>query len=1822
MEEPVEGGHLAGNALGTTHPARWPDTKEISHQHIEPTSKESAEATLGKEQRANHSTQDSISGFEASASNEDHNQQGLHAYPSESTAFDESSLSNVVPSTIHLSHLDVQEKPRMSDGEDSSTADMEKRPSILAVSEERFPPNSSESTFPTDSGFDERLQIHQPTADGFASVSSGYIQSPAESSIFPKQSIEGHPDLNRFNRTNSFPEVPLLPHSSLPAQSLSHSQAEKIIEEDEHEDTGAEYRHSLDEGQGTQSEPHHPTQNPLYDNLDEEPNNVFSPVVAAGGHVQLPPDDEARFEEGLPLMGTISKDKNATQDKHWNLGSRHDFPDPGHEVEEDSSKSPDFVAKEEKDFRPQALDRKTTSQVLDSMQYPPHEETHDDGQPSTERPSLADLTGGGIAVSSSTVISQILSEQTGNNGESESGEDLAAMWQAALDDDELLEEEPPGDRSGLFEDDGAGFLPDDLGNIAAQPTFSPDLQPVYSPGGSMQGFSDSKANVVTNDPTTSTKYALSYSSQSQNRNSEVYLTGQAHPAVYQRVTHGLSSSTSEPTDLRPTTRQQPFHGDTSTRRPQMPPSAQSFADKAKGGYTSPYDLPMDIKRPKKRNITQQLRPGSSNSSIGNRPSAPPRSSSMFASGTPAIDSHPPLPSLPKTSNATQYLPPSNTASLRPKNNASEGTFFEELPSVKPRPLVGTARTHAQIPSPDPSSQLPPLPPQMQQGPVQQKPSSSGTSGYGLIPPARTGPYAGVNHQATNGPNMPSATSRYSPAPPPQSNVPPSRTRYAASPAGSARAPPPASLPFQPRTSSPLAQANVRSGTLQEKVYSDGSPGSSIYAMHQELTRQKPFESETPSYGPQVSQSLGHSSDYESSKRATSGSPALYDSSPSTRFSPSPPTNRYGPTSSSSLRSHAVNKLEPDRQTNNVLPLGYEGQYPVNSPAEFVPPRRSQTQSPGAVTSKPSVPSATQDIYQRPASVNSRAFPQQVVGNTTVEPFASRPSRSFSQNMQYIRPTDGREHDPLERWKGCPLFTFGFGGTIVTSFPKKVQRYAAGHIAPLMKCSPGEVKIQSRKTYLDDLRITNFPGPLKSKSKKKDVVEWLQQQILRLQQSHSDGLYSTNLPDSRKRNEEKILLWRIMKVFVEHDGLIEGKSSAEQAVRLILLPELNDSLPDDALPSSNSQLLGVSRASGSSNIPDPAQPGDVETLRRILLQGEREKAVWHALDRRQWAHAMLISSTMDKTIWKQVLQEFIRQEVKSSWDNTESLASLYQIFAGNWEESVDELVPPSARAGLQFVSKAAGTGPTKNALGGLDRWRETLTLALSNRTFDDSKALVALGRLLLAYGRVEAAHICFIFAKVPGIFGGLDDPQASVTLFGADHNLHPSGFSRDIDNILLTEIYEYASTALAPSSTVTTSPHLQAYKLYHAMLLAEHGLRNDAQEYCTVVASAMKSTTKLSPYYHSLLYTALDDLINRLRQAPSAASASWMSKPSLDKVSGSFLSRVNQFIAGDEKDADSAASSKGTDPAAGPFAGVTADTPNISPSPSSYDLYNAYPSGVPLSNSTAPMSRYAPGGQYAVQGQYTPRSSMEQNHGSMQDPRHPSHNDMLRAQLSNTSRPTSSGNLYQKPPQQLAKSYQTAPQPATYSPQHESYPTPPTLPEYMPVAPPEELSASLYAQEPYDPMPAPDHQTPQIPYQRSNEPPLDIRQGPNLSSYQYSSTAIQGPQSSYQPPSMQESLSSYEPPSAGHYEPPSHSTYAPNSQTNKASPIEERPKKKSFMDDDGDDFEARAAAVLKQEKARKDREVDEAFRKAAEADSMLSFISSVMTHTNLSYSTER
>ena len=1535
-------------------------------------------------------------------------------------------------------------------------------------------------------------------------------------------------DFGIINRTNSFPEVPPLRQPEpRPNHPLAQSQVGNIMKEDEKEPT---IKIRLE------------TSDPIEATVDGDESSFFASV--GGLHSEIAKslfDDEARYEEGLPLMQSEQAVDRSMDSFFEKAVSSHELP----EASKDRcwAESEETLPEKTSFSKPQPLDRQSTSQVLDSLQHASNGMTHPQPGPASLQGVFE--TGDELTFPESTAIPKSaihdlriaaeLKAETSFFGQDSKDDDLAAMWQAALGDDELLDEnEPSVDPTAFFDDDGEGFLEEDQDTLLDQPQQTPSsgtmLQELNSSG------SESRGGIALHHQYTPASYAKSTA-----LSSSPYTPATGSAQQVSQATFGISHSISAPAGFN-------------NARPSMPQSTQSFADKSKGGYTSPYDIPMDVTRPKKRNYIQQIQAGPNAQTTANI-MAPPRSSSMYTRESTAVNTPPPSPSV------AGVVPPMLVANAAPTLKP-RSSFFEELPSVKPR-LASSIGRAIHVPQKNPPRQVLSQYEPSRADPARSASSSSGMSqAYQLLPPERINPYVNTSQEPTTQ-QVPALISRYSPAPASQQTVPPPRNRYASSPASGPRPPQPVQiLPFQPRTSSPLANQNI---SITQGISAQQQPQRPSVTVLQEEPMAQEFRN-------------------------------------STQFNPpSPPStnSRYTPSSSSPPSSYSISAHE----SNGMIPtnLSYrhpqEHQQSILEDAVLGPPRRSQTQSPSAMRSRTDLAQNIKIPYQRPASVNQTSYADDGPVRSAAVYQADRRKIPITPAMNYIRPSDGRENDRLERWKGCPIFAFGFGGTIVSSFPKQIPRYTADQSIPMIKCSPGEVNICKGKAFALEENIATFPGPLRSKSKKKEVVDWLQKRILEFESAQPKIIQSSTLPDPSKRHEEKIILWRVIQILVEHDGAIEGNAVAEKAVRTVLSPEL--AVGDDArlqLHGSNAPLVGISRSAGSTNVSESAADLEaVEGLRKILLHGEREKAVWHAVDRRLWGHAMLLASTLGKGIWKQVLQEFNSQEVKAFGNNTESLAALYQIFAGNWEESIDQLVPPSARAGLQMVSKASTGGPMKNALDGLDRWRETLTLVLSNRTQDDGNALQALGRLLGGYGRIEAAHVCYIFAKTPGLFGGPDDPQVSVALLGVDHLQQPYDYSRDFDSILLTEVYDFARTALAPSAAVNVSPHLQSYKLYHALTLAEYGYRSEAQNYCDNITSALKSTTKLSPYYHNLLFAALEDLLQRLRQAPKDNSASIIAGLSMDKVSGSVWSRLNQFIAGDESDAESSKSGNVHDPAAGPFARIAGDSPNISRSASSNDLYGSYlPMGVA---SAAPATTIASNSRYAPTGQYTPRSSLEQPARPSPDFQRPAQSEAFRPPfIQQRTAPARSRSASTKASQgqQQHDLHKPPNQPLMYTPPAESYlPTPPSQPQHIPTAPSEDLSSSLYPQEPYQPSPSSEPEPSQETYRPDHEAQ------PNTT---YTSiTSDENPASSSYDPDQ----SNYEPPSGYGYEPPS---YNPEMRDTTESSEQKSPKKKkSFIygDEDDGDFAAKAATILKEQKAQKDREAENAFKKAAEADGTLS-----------------
>jgi hypothetical protein len=94
---------------------------------------------------------------------------------------------------------------------------------------------------------------------------------------------------------------------------------------------------------------------------------------------------------------------------------------------------------------------------------------------------------------------------------------------------------------------------------------------------------------------------------------------------------------------------------------------------------------------------------------------------------------------------------------------------------------------------------------------------------------------------------------------------------------------------------------------------------------------------------------------------------------------------------------------------------------------------------------------------------------------------------------------------------------------------------------------------------------------------------------------------------------------------------------------------------------------------------------LDRLQALILSGKRREACHYALDQKLWAHAMLISNSMDKEMWKDVVNEFIRTELgvqmstpaalalrpdlvpasatQETANGRESLRVLYSLFSG-------------------------------------------------------------------------------------------------------------------------------------------------------------------------------------------------------------------------------------------------------------------------------------------------------------------------------------------------------------------------------------------------------------------------------------------------------------------------------------------------------------------------------------------------------------------------------
>jgi len=123
---------------------------------------------------------------------------------------------------------------------------------------------------------------------------------------------------------------------------------------------------------------------------------------------------------------------------------------------------------------------------------------------------------------------------------------------------------------------------------------------------------------------------------------------------------------------------------------------------------------------------------------------------------------------------------------------------------------------------------------------------------------------------------------------------------------------------------------------------------------------------------------------------------------------------------------------------------------------------------------------------------------------------------------------------------------------------------------------------------------------------------------------------------------------------------------ESAVRTVLVPRM------EKIDTSTSGFVSPVDVLGSAGPTVIAEPNalpvlnstTLDKLQEFLLRGQRRQAYQYALDNKLWAHAMVISSGINKEAWHEVVNEFLRTELGSPlFPDREPLRVAYSYFSG-------------------------------------------------------------------------------------------------------------------------------------------------------------------------------------------------------------------------------------------------------------------------------------------------------------------------------------------------------------------------------------------------------------------------------------------------------------------------------------------------------------------------------------------------------------------------------
>jgi len=371
------------------------------------------------------------------------------------------------------------------------------------------------------------------------------------------------------------------------------------------------------------------------------------------------------------------------------------------------------------------------------------------------------------------------------------------------------------------------------------------------------------------------------------------------------------------------------------------------------------------------------------------------------------------------------------------------------------------------------------------------------------------------------------------------------------------------------------------------------------------------------------------------------------------------------------------------------------------------------------------------------------------------------------------------------------------------------------------------------------------------------------------------------------------LWTLIQIASKSEGRLRSDegvadtSSPESAIiQLFLQNDLETKENHDSLFSNKSE----------DSIPDNEALERVESL---LLHGKREEAVEQAVIGNQFALALLVASMCDRTTFQNATKHFAEKVLKSG----SALHTMAFLFSGQLEP------PPDSELEGSSVSPTAWSDSTEQLLY---TWKQHLCAIISNRIIGWDRIVLSLGDRLLELGDVHAAHCCYMVCGCP--LTSVLNSSSRMTAIGCDH-LVPMDVAMTTEEGVAafgrSEAYEWAKRK-GNSDAVIQS--LQAFKLAYAMILADLGFREAAEDYiksirtCNGGAKSSASVSVEGEYpsvwalsNDELFLSFLDDFENRLsyEKNPEAITyfqdASHIDRGDNDPLGTSERSRIHTSV---------------------------------------------------------------------------------------------------------------------------------------------------------------------------------------------------------------------------------------------------------------------------------------------------------------------------------------